>query len=53
MQAYAEGFDILRNKDSSDLAEDERFTLNMADIAEVWPAAASSHRGCSISGPQR
>ena len=36
MQAYAEGFDILRNKDSSDLPEDERFTLNMPDIAEVW-----------------
>jgi 6-phosphogluconate dehydrogenase len=36
MQAYAEGFDILRNKDSTDLPEDERFTLNMADIAEVW-----------------
>jgi len=36
MQAYAEGFDILRNKDSHDLPEDERFTLNMADIAEVW-----------------
>jgi len=36
MQAYAEGFDILRNKDSADLPEDERFTLNMPDIAEVW-----------------
>jgi 6-phosphogluconate dehydrogenase len=36
MQAYAEGFDILRNKDSTDLAEDERFVLNMPDIAEVW-----------------
>jgi 6-phosphogluconate dehydrogenase len=36
MQAYAEGFDILRNKDSTDLPEDERFTLNIADIAEVW-----------------
>ena len=36
MQAYAEGFDILRNKDSQDLAPDERFTLNMPDIAEVW-----------------
>jgi 6-phosphogluconate dehydrogenase len=36
MQAYAEGFDILRNKDSNDLSEDERFTLNMPDIAEVW-----------------
>ncbi|MEO6780281.1 MAG: 6-phosphogluconate dehydrogenase (decarboxylating), partial [Bradyrhizobium sp.] len=36
MQAYAEGFDILRNKDSKDLPEDERFILNMPDIAEVW-----------------
>jgi 6-phosphogluconate dehydrogenase len=36
MQAYAEGFDILRSKDSEDLPEDERFTLNIPDIAEVW-----------------
>ena len=36
MQAYAEGFDILRNKDSKDLPDDQRFTLNIADIAEVW-----------------
>jgi 6-phosphogluconate dehydrogenase len=36
MQAYAEGFDILRNKDSKDLPADERFELNIADIAEVW-----------------
>ena len=36
MQAYAEGFDILRNKSSKDLPEDERFTLNLPDIAEVW-----------------
>jgi 6-phosphogluconate dehydrogenase len=36
MQAYAEGFDILRNKNSKDLPEDERFELNMPDIAEVW-----------------
>jgi 6-phosphogluconate dehydrogenase len=36
MQAYAEGFDILRNKDSKDLSEDERFSLNMPEIAEVW-----------------
>jgi 6-phosphogluconate dehydrogenase len=36
MQAYAEGFDILRNKDSKDLPEDERFELNLPDIAEVW-----------------
>ncbi len=36
MQAYAEGFDILRNKASSDLPEHERFELNLPDIAEVW-----------------
>src|SRR6478735_6905951 len=36
MQAYAEGFEILRNKNSKDLPEDERFTLNLPDIAEVW-----------------
>jgi len=36
MQAYAEGFDILRNKDSKDLPENERFVLNMPEIAEVW-----------------
>jgi 6-phosphogluconate dehydrogenase len=36
MQAYAEGFDILRNKSSEVLAPDERFSLNLTDIAEVW-----------------
>ncbi len=36
MQAYAEGFDILRNKSSDALPEDERFTFDMADLAEVW-----------------
>ena len=36
MQAYAEGFDILRNKDSTELPEDQRFELNLPDIAEVW-----------------
>jgi 6-phosphogluconate dehydrogenase len=36
MQAYAEGFDILRKKDSDDLPPDERFALNIPDIAEVW-----------------
>jgi 6-phosphogluconate dehydrogenase len=36
MQAYAEGFDIMRNKASTDLPEDERFDLNLTDIAEVW-----------------
>ncbi len=36
MQAYAEGFDILKNKDSKELPEDQRYDLNLADIAEVW-----------------
>ncbi|WP_158809754.1 phosphogluconate dehydrogenase (NAD(+)-dependent, decarboxylating) [Beijerinckia sp. L45] len=36
MQAYAEGFDILKNKASESLPEDQRFTLNLPDIAEVW-----------------
>ena len=36
MQAYAEGFDILKNKSSTVLPEDERFDLNLTDVAEVW-----------------
>jgi 6-phosphogluconate dehydrogenase len=36
MQAYAEGFDILKNANKKDLSEDSRFDLNLADIAEVW-----------------
>ena len=36
MQAYAEGFDILRNKRSTELPEAERFTIDAADVAEVW-----------------
>jgi 6-phosphogluconate dehydrogenase len=36
MQAFAEGFDILRNKNSKDLPEAERMALNLPDIAEVW-----------------
>jgi len=36
MQAYAEGFDILKGKSSEKLPEDERFDLNLTDIAEVW-----------------
>jgi 6-phosphogluconate dehydrogenase len=36
MQAYAEGFDILRKKDSEDLPADQRFALNIPDIAETW-----------------
>jgi 6-phosphogluconate dehydrogenase len=36
MQAYAEGFDILKNANGKSLPEDGRFDLNLADIAEVW-----------------
>src|SRR5262249_52331781 len=36
MQAYAEGFDILRNANSKELAEDHRYDLNLAEVAEVW-----------------
>ena len=36
MQAIAEGFDILRNRALPTLPQDERFELNVADIAEVW-----------------
>jgi 6-phosphogluconate dehydrogenase len=36
MQAYAEGFDILKGRASEKLSADERFTLNLPDIAEVW-----------------
>jgi 6-phosphogluconate dehydrogenase len=36
MQAYAEGFDILHHKNSDQLPEDERYDLNLPDIAEVW-----------------
>ena len=36
MQAYAEGFDILRNATSEQLPEAQRYDLNLPDIAEVW-----------------
>ena len=36
MQAYAEGFDILRNKASEALPEDQRYDLDLTDISEVW-----------------
>jgi 6-phosphogluconate dehydrogenase len=36
MQAYAEGFDILKGKASQKLPEDERFDINLAEVAEVW-----------------
>ena len=36
MQAYAEGFDILKGRANPRLPEDERFDLDLPDIAEVW-----------------
>src|SRR5437868_1702438 len=36
MQAYAEGFDILRNAASPSLPESQRYDLDLAQIAEVW-----------------
>jgi 6-phosphogluconate dehydrogenase len=36
MQAYAEGFDIMRNASSDDLPEDYRYEFDLAAIAEVW-----------------
>ena len=46
MQAYAEGFDILRNKDSKDLAEDERFVL-----MSVEPALLTRHIVSQLLSP--
>ena len=36
MQAYAEGFDILKGKGGDALPQGDRFDLNLTDIAEVW-----------------
>jgi len=36
MQAYAEGFNLMKMKASANLPEDQRFDLNLGDIAEVW-----------------
>jgi 6-phosphogluconate dehydrogenase len=36
MQAYAEGFDILRNATSENLPEDIRYNIKVEDVAEVW-----------------
>jgi 6-phosphogluconate dehydrogenase len=36
MQAYAEGFDILKNAAHPAVPAAERFSLDVADIAEVW-----------------
>jgi 6-phosphogluconate dehydrogenase len=36
MQAYAEGFDILRNVNSPAVPENRRYKLELPDVAEVW-----------------
>ena len=36
MQAYAEGFDILRQAGSPELPEEHRYDLNVAAISELW-----------------
>ena len=36
MQAYGEGFDIMKNADSKQLPENIRYTLQLGEIAELW-----------------
>ncbi len=36
MQAYAEGFDILKHKNSEELPEAERFDIDLTEVSEVW-----------------
>jgi 6-phosphogluconate dehydrogenase len=36
MQAYAEGFNVLRGAGSDQLPADQRFDIDLPDIAEVW-----------------
>jgi 6-phosphogluconate dehydrogenase len=36
MQAYAEGLDILKNKNSEALEPDMRYDINLADLTETW-----------------
>lgn len=36
MQAYAEGFEILKHANSTELPAEQRFELDLADVAEVW-----------------
>jgi 6-phosphogluconate dehydrogenase len=36
MQAYAEGFDILKSVNQPAIPENRRYDLNLADTAEVW-----------------
>jgi 6-phosphogluconate dehydrogenase len=36
MQAYAEGFDLLRGAASAALPEEHRYALDLPEIAELW-----------------
>ena len=36
MQAYAEGFDILKGASQAFIPENRRYKFNLADLAEVW-----------------
>jgi len=36
MQAYAEGFDIMKAANSKEVPEDHRYTFDLPEIAEVW-----------------
>jgi 6-phosphogluconate dehydrogenase len=36
MQAYAEGFEILKARTEKSVAEAERYSIELADVAEVW-----------------
>jgi 6-phosphogluconate dehydrogenase len=36
MQAYAEGFDIMKNAASAELPADQRYDLDLPAIAELW-----------------
>jgi 6-phosphogluconate dehydrogenase len=36
MQAYAEGFDIMKGAAGAEVPEARRYGLNLADVAEVW-----------------
>jgi 6-phosphogluconate dehydrogenase len=36
MQAYAEGFDIMRNATSKEVPEERRYSFDLPDIAELW-----------------
>ncbi len=36
MQAYAEGFEILQKVNAKEIPEERRYTIDLADVAEVW-----------------